>query len=121
MAILILFLQEQESFEEADHNVDEWRAREIAKSIARSKVSIAKVSGMRICFSAIHDLEDGSYLSERFCIYFWRKTTLPNSTLEGLYIYIYMSPILCWGSCQLAPRVVSAFLIFFIMHRIVFN
>ncbi|XP_024373957.1 U11/U12 small nuclear ribonucleoprotein 59 kDa protein [Physcomitrium patens] len=34
--------KEQESFEEADHNVDEWRAREIAKSIARSKMEKMK-------------------------------------------------------------------------------
>lgn len=38
-ALTISFFQEQEGFEEADRKVDEWRAREIAKSIARSKVS----------------------------------------------------------------------------------
>jgi hypothetical protein len=31
-------MQEQEGYEEADRKADEWRAREIAKAIARSKV-----------------------------------------------------------------------------------
>ncbi|KAG0617691.1 hypothetical protein M758_4G008000 [Ceratodon purpureus] len=35
--------KEQEGFEEADRKVDEWRAREIAKSIARAKMEKMKV------------------------------------------------------------------------------